>query len=114
MKNTKNPQQISHCQNKIKQYSSLMTIPPELIAFAIRFIRVMMQLLYWAIMIDILLSWFAGSRTKFGLYLHQITQRLYAPFQWARLGGLGFAPIFALLVIQYGGLWLIRQLSAML
>lgn len=85
-----------------------------LLRFVIKFVDILSQLLYWAILISVLLSWFARGRTPLGAWLDQIVRPLYKPFRWARIGMIDFSPILALLAIEFIGRYLTEFLVSLL
>jgi len=61
------------------------------------------MLLYCAILIHVILSWFAASKSAFGEMVSQIVQPILAPFRWARIGMLDLSPFIALLSLDFLG-----------
>ncbi|MCF7917723.1 YggT family protein [Candidatus Gracilibacteria bacterium] len=84
------------------------------IVFLIYFVGVLSKLLFWAIFIHVILSWFAVGRTRLGIWLEQIVYPIFRIFRWARLGMIDFSPILALIVIDFGSKYLIHFLSGFL
>ncbi|MBT3349194.1 YggT family protein [bacterium] len=85
-----------------------------LIRFAISFVSILTKILYWAIFISVILSWFARGRSQLGSWLDSIVQPLCRPFRWARIGMMDLSPITALLVIDFGGRFLTELLIKLL
>ena len=73
----------------------------HLIGFAMQFVLILVKLLYWAILIQVLMSWFAAGRTPLGQSLDQIVQPVLKPFRWARIGMLDLSPIVALYALHF-------------
>ncbi|MCF7812055.1 YggT family protein [Candidatus Gracilibacteria bacterium] len=86
----------------------------HLIIFAIYFIEVLSTLLFWAIFIHVILSWFAVGRTRLGMWLEQIVRPIFRLFRWARIGMFDFSPILALLVIDFVGRYIVELLKQLL
>ena len=74
-----------------------------LLQFVITFISVLFQLLYWAIFIHVLMSWFASSKSHFGQMVDQVVLPVLKPFRWARIGMLDLSPILALFTLDFLG-----------
>jgi uncharacterized protein YggT (Ycf19 family) len=85
-----------------------------LIQFAITFISILTKILYWAIFIWVILSWFARGKNQLGQWLDALVKPICRPFRWARIGMMDFSPIVALLVIDFGGRFLIQLLMKLL
>ncbi len=73
------------------------------ISFLISFVSIFFRLLYWAIFIHVLMSWFAHGRTDFGVLVDQIVQPVLRPFRWARIGAFDLSPIVALFALSFLG-----------
>jgi len=73
----------------------------SLIGFAVHFVLILVKLLYWAILIQVLMSWFAAGRSPLGQALDQIVQPILKPFRWARIGMLDLSPIVALYALYF-------------
>ncbi len=73
------------------------------IPFLISFISIFINLLYWAILIHVIMSWFATGRTAFGDLLDQVVRPVLAPFRWARIGMIDLSPIVALILLSFLG-----------
>ncbi len=81
--------------------------------FVVRFVNLFANLISWAILIHIILSWFSAKRTPIGAALEGIVRPLYKPFAWANYGGFSFAPIVVLLLVdgvRFGIIWGLQQL----
>jgi YggT family protein len=76
---------------------------PALIQFLVSFVAIFLKLLYWAVFVRVLMSWFASSKTPFGEIVDQITEPILKPFRWARIGLFDLSPILALIVLGYIG-----------
>jgi len=85
-----------------------------IIQFLITFLSILTNLLFWAIFINVMLSWFAQGRTGLGVMLDQIVRPILKPFRWARIGSMDFSPIVALIVIDVARGFLIRALYQLL
>ena len=72
-----------------------------IVRFLILFVSILFRLLFWAIIIQIVLSWFAHGRTQLGVWLDQIVRPLLWPFRWARIGAFDLSPILAFLVLDW-------------
>lgn len=71
--------------------------------FVARVVQVLFQLLYWAILIRVLLSWFVQDHSHpLVRILDDITEPILAPIRRAlpRGGMIDFSPIVALIAIQ--------------
>ena len=84
------------------------------LAFVIKFLQIVIQLLQYALFFHIILSWFAQGRSKFGGYLEQIVQPMLAPFRWARIGMFDLSVIIVYLLLGYGGNILLKFLATFL
>ena len=84
------------------------------LAFVIKFLQIVIQLLQYALFFHIILSWFAQGRSKFGGYLEQIVQPMLAPFRWARIGMFDLSVIVAFLIIDHGGRYVLKFLASLL
>ncbi len=71
-----------------------------IIKFLISFVSILTQLLFWAVFISVLMSWFAQGKSKLGLMLDQIVNPLLRPFRWARIGMIDFSPILLLILLD--------------
>ena len=76
---------------------------PLLISFTSYFITIFIKLLYWAIFIWVLMSWFSAGKTPLGELLESIVLPILKPFKWARIGMFDLSPILALLVLGFLG-----------
>ncbi len=72
-----------------------------LLKFLVSFVTILTQLLFWAIFISVILSWFSTSRTRLGIMLDQIVRPVFRLFSWARIGMFDFSPILALIVLDF-------------
>ncbi len=72
-----------------------------IIKFAISFVGILFNLLFWAVFISVLMSWFSRGRTQLGMYLDQIVKPILSPFRWARIGMFDFSPILALIILDF-------------
>ncbi len=72
-----------------------------IIRFLISFVGIFFQLLFWAVFVSVLLSWFAHGRTQLGVWLEQIVRPLLLPFRWARIGMIDFSPVLALIALDF-------------
>lgn len=72
-----------------------------MVQFLVSFVSILFNLLFWAVFISVMLSWFSRGRTQLGVWLEQIVRPVLAPFRWARIGMLDFSPIVALLVLDF-------------
>ncbi len=70
-----------------------------IIKFLISFISILSQLLFWAVFISVVLSWFSEKRSKLGMMLDQIVVPLLRPFSWARIGMFDFSPILLIILL---------------
>lgn len=70
--------------------------------FFVSFIRIFFDLLGFAIIARILLSWMPGGAARLRMILNDITEPVLAPFQRLvpRIGMLDFSPIVAILVLD--------------
>ncbi|MGE5576143.1 MAG: YggT family protein [Syntrophothermus sp.] len=78
-------------------------------------IRVVFSFYIWAIIIDVLLSWFPAVNHRHPLVslLHSITEPLLAPIRrFMPMGGMGidFSPVVAILILQLLESFLINML----
>lgn len=71
------------------------------IHFLITFVTIFMKLLYWAVFIHVLMSWFASSKSTFGQMIDGIVQPILKPFRWARVGMIDLSPLLALLILSF-------------
>lgn len=76
-------------------------VSAKLIQFALAFLSILVSLLFWAIFIQVLLSWFARGRSGLGVMLDQIVRPILRPFRFARIGMFDFSPILALLALDF-------------
>lgn len=74
---------------------------PILIQFLLYFLNIFLNLLYWAIFIWVLMSWFSASKSQLGMLLESIVRPILKPFRWARIGMFDLSPIVALLTINF-------------
>jgi len=70
-----------------------------IIKFLISFVSILSQLLFWAVFISVVLSWFSEKRSKLGMMLDQIVVPLLRPFRWARIGMFDFSPILLIILL---------------
>jgi len=77
-----------------------------IIQFLISFISILLQLLFWAVFISVVLSWFSEKKSQLGLMLDQIVNPLLKPFRWAHLGPFDFSPVLLLILLSF-----LRQVS---
>jgi uncharacterized protein YggT (Ycf19 family) len=91
-----------------------MVTANTLIAYSIYVVEMMSSLLFWAIFIHVILSWFAVGRTRLGMWLEQIVRPMFALFRWARIGMIDFSPILALFAINFIGKYLVAFLAGFL
>lgn len=85
------------------------------VEYAIYFVRVLTDILSWAILISIVLSWVGGRRrSPFRVWVDSVVRPILKPFRWARIGMMDFSPIAAILVIDFGGRFIIQVLSKLL
>ena len=88
----------------------LLQVPWALIVLFSLFLNI----LFWAMIISVVLSWVApGSHNPGAELVMQITEPVLAPFRRIipNLGGLDISPIFAFIVIQLLQSWLIPRLA---
>ncbi|SEM81309.1 YggT family protein [Pseudomonas sp. ok272] len=88
----------------------VLLVPWSLIAIFSLFLNV----LFYAMIISVILSWVApGSQNPGAELVQQITEPVLAPFRRIipNLGGLDISPIFAFIVIQLLQSWLIPRLA---
>ena len=71
-----------------------------IIKFLISFVSILTQLLFWAVFISVLMSWFARGKSRLGEMLDRIVNPLLSPFRWARIGMLDFSPILLLILLD--------------
>ncbi len=72
----------------------------------INFIDILTKVLFWAIIIRAVLSWFApSSATSFLRILFDLTEPILAPIRRVLppLGGIDFSPLLALILLQLVG-----------
>jgi len=67
----------------------------------ISFVGILFNLLFWAVFISVMLSWFSRGRTQLGVWLEQVVRPILAPFRWAHIGMIDFSPILALVVLDF-------------
>ncbi|MCF7831008.1 YggT family protein [Candidatus Gracilibacteria bacterium] len=72
-----------------------------IIRFLISFVGILFNLLFWAVFISVLMSWFSRGKTQLGIWLEQIVRPILAPFRWARIGMFDFSPIVALIILDF-------------
>ena len=82
-----------------------------ILKFFILFLNIFIKLLYWAIFINIIMSWFASGKSTLGHFLDQIVRPILWPFRWARIGMIDFSPVLALIALDFLGGLLIEYLS---
>jgi len=70
-----------------------------IIKFLISFVSILSQLLFWAVFISVVLSWFSEKKSKLGMMLDQIVVPLLRPFRWARIGMFDFSPILLIILL---------------
>jgi len=70
-----------------------------IIKFLISFVSILSQLLFWAVFISIVLSWFSEKRSRLGMMLDQIVVPLLRPFRWARIGMFDFSPVLLIILL---------------
>lgn len=87
-----------------------MVTANTLIVFTIYFIEKLRFLLFLAIIIHVILSWFAVGRTKLGMWLEQIVRPIFRLFRWAHIGIIDFSPLLAWLTIDFVSGYLIQLL----
>ena len=88
----------------------LLLVPWALIALFSLFLNI----LFWAMIISVILSWVApGSHNPGAELVQQITEPVLAPFRRIipNLGGLDISPIFAFIALQLLQSWLIPRLA---
>ena len=83
-----------------------------LLVFLYKIIEIVAMLLSYALIIHVILSWFAQGRSTFGMYLEQIVQPLIRPFKWARIGMFDLSIIVVFLILDYGVYWILGILSS--
>ena len=69
--------------------------------FLVSFVSIFFNLLFWAVFISVMLSWFASGRTQLGVWLEQVVRPILWPFRWARIGMIDFSPVLALVVLDF-------------
>jgi len=69
--------------------------------FLISFVSIFFTLLFWAVFISVMLSWFASGRSPLGVWLEQIVRPILWPFRWARIGMIDLSPVLALVVLDF-------------
>ena len=69
--------------------------------FLLSFVSIFFNLIFWAVFISVLLSWFASGRSQLGVWLEQIVRPILWPFRWARIGMIDFSPVLALVVLDF-------------
>ena len=84
------------------------------VIFLIDFVRILMQIIFWAILISVLMSWFAAGRSPLGSLLDQIVRPILRPFRWARIGMFDLSPIAALFCLRIAEGLLIATLHSFL
>lgn len=82
------------------------------IEYAMYFVRVLSDILSWAILISIVMSWVGGRRrSPFRVWVDSVVRPILKPFRFARIGMMDFSPIAAILVIDFGGRFLLQFLA---
>jgi len=85
------------------------------IGYAMYFIKILTDLLSWAILLSIILSWVGGRRpSPLRRWVDALVRPILKQFRWARFGMLDFSPVAAILVIDYGGGLLLQLLAKFL
>ncbi len=74
-----------------------------LVHFLISFISIFVKLLYWAILIHVLMSWFASTKSPLGDVIERVVHPVLMPFRWARIGMIDLSPILALFALSFIG-----------
>lgn len=72
-----------------------------MVQFLITFVAVFAKLLFWALFIHVLMSWFASGKSAFGEIVDGIVQPLLKPLRWARVGMIDLSPLLALMILSY-------------
>jgi uncharacterized protein YggT (Ycf19 family) len=80
--------------------------------FGIDFVVLFFDLLRWGLILYIVISWIRPPANAFVRFVMQLGRMLCAPFEWARLGILSFAPIAAFIALDWSGSMLVRLLQA--
>ena len=70
-------------------------------SFLVYFVSLFFRLLELALIIHILLSWFARGKSPMGQAVDRIIVPLLRPFRFAAVGGISFAPILLLFAIYF-------------
>ncbi len=71
-----------------------------IIKFLISFVSILFQLLFWAVLINVLLSWFSREKSRLGEMLDRLVNPMLKPFRWAHLGMFDFSPILLLILLD--------------
>ena len=72
-----------------------------ILLFIIHFVSILFQLLFWAVIIDVLLSWFSREKSELGNMLDRIVFPMLKPFRWARIGQLDFSPFLLIILLDF-------------
>ena len=81
------------------------------LSFLYKTIEKLAMLLSYALIIHVVLSWFAKGRSTLGMYLEQIVQPLVRPFRWAKIGMFDLSILVVFLLLDYGVRWVLGILT---
>jgi uncharacterized protein YggT (Ycf19 family) len=84
-----------------------------LLGVAILFIENLRIALFYALFFWVIMSWFTQTPSGFGIILNKIVEPIVYLFRWAKIGMFDFSPIIAIMVINYGGDYLVKFLKSL-